>query len=237
MSKELYIILAVFGALNLIAVFFLIFHKLKKDKEIEEISHYGDYAESQVSNYLKKNFPEGVCLNNIYLKTNYGLTQIDHILICKYGLFAIETKSHNGFIDIGQRQWTQKYNDKIVKFHNPVHQNEIHKKALRNIVASDRSFRDLNVNGFVVFTSKNVKFSVRVKEVVNINQLSSSIKSSNAYRTDVMRKYARDMRDPMRGLMTKASIQRLERLILKNSEKSKLKHKRHSSKIRNFRKY
>ncbi|MBE6550838.1 MAG: NERD domain-containing protein [Ruminococcaceae bacterium] len=237
MSRELYVILAVFGGINLIAAVFLLFHKLKKDKEIEKISHYGDYAETQVSNYLKKNFPDGVCLNNIYLKTNNGLTQLDHILICKYGLFAIETKSHNGFIDIGQRQWTQKYNDKIVKFHNPVHQNEIHKKALRNIIATDRSFRDLNVNGFVVFTSKNVRFSEQVREVVSLNQLASFVKSSKAYRQDTMRKYSRDTRDPMRGMMTRSSIQRLERLILKNSEKSKLKHKRHSSKIRNFRKY
>ena len=237
MSEELYIILAVFGGLNLIAAVFLLFHKIKKNKEIEEISHYGDYAENLVFNYLKKNFPEGVCLNNIYLKTNYGLTQIDHILICKYGLFAIETKSHNGFIDIGQRQWTQKYNDKIVKFHNPVHQNEIHKKALRNIIASDRSFRELNVNGFVVFTSKNVRFSSQVKEVIGLNQLAAAVRSSKAYRTDVMRRYARDKNDPMRGMMTRSSIQRLERLIMKNSEKSKLKHKRHSTKIRNFRRY
>ena len=234
MSQELYVILAVFGGLNLAALLFLLFHRIKKEREYERISHYGDFAENLVASYLEKNFPEGVCLNDLYFKTPHGLTQIDHILICKHGLFIIETKSHNGFIEIRERQWTQKYNDKIVKFHNPLHQNEIHIKALRGVMANERSFKDLNINGFVVFTSKNVTFSSEERGVVRLTKLAPAIRRMKPYRFDARRQYNRDKSDPMNGLLTKSAISRLEKLIIKKSEKSKLKHRRQSSKLRNY---
>ena len=47
---------------------------------------------------------------NVTLPTEKGTTQIDHIIVSKYGIFVIETKNMKGWIfgDIHQKTWTQK---------------------------------------------------------------------------------------------------------------------------------
>ena len=61
-----------------------------------------------------------------------GTTQIDHLIVSKYGLFVIETKNMKGWI-FGkgkQKTWTQKIYKQSYKFQNPLHQNYRHVKTL-----------------------------------------------------------------------------------------------------------
>jgi ribosomal protein L37AE/L43A len=70
-----------------------------------------------------------IALRDIVLPTDDGTTtQIDHILVSRYGVFVIETKNYNGWIygDAHQRQWTQVFYRKKFQFQNPVHQNYKH---------------------------------------------------------------------------------------------------------------
>ena len=48
-------------------------------------------------------------MDDVVLKTDRGTTQIDHIVVSKYGLFAIETKNYRGEIygDDNRKEWTQ----------------------------------------------------------------------------------------------------------------------------------
>ena len=63
-------------------------------------------------------------------------TQIDHILISKYGVFVIETKNMKGWIFGGehQKEWTQQIFKQKHKFQNPLHQNYRHLKAIEEIL-------------------------------------------------------------------------------------------------------
>lgn len=63
-------------------------------------------------------------------------TQIDHILVSKYGLFVIETKNMKGWIFGGehQKQWTQQIFKEKNSFQNPLYQNYKHTKALEEIL-------------------------------------------------------------------------------------------------------
>lgn len=63
-------------------------------------------------------------------------TQIDHILVSKYGVFVIETKNMKGWIFGGehQKQWTQQIFKQKNQFQNPLHQNYRHTKALEEIL-------------------------------------------------------------------------------------------------------
>lgn len=63
-------------------------------------------------------------------------TQIDHILVSKYGLFVIETKNIKGWIFGGehQKEWTQQIFKQKNKFQNPLNQNYRHLKALEEIL-------------------------------------------------------------------------------------------------------
>jgi restriction system protein len=73
--------------------------------------------------------------NNVYLPRpdGQGSTQIDHVVLSRYGIFAIETKNLKGWI-FGKeqdRQWTQQLYRKKVTFQNPLRQNFLHVEALR----------------------------------------------------------------------------------------------------------
>jgi hypothetical protein len=57
-----------------------------------------------------------------------GTTQIDHIVLSKYGIFVVETKNYKGWIygDAKSRTWTQVIYRKKTKFQNPFFQNYKH---------------------------------------------------------------------------------------------------------------
>ncbi|MDY0196130.1 MAG: NERD domain-containing protein [Sulfurovaceae bacterium] len=76
-------------------------------------------------------------IKNVTLKLSDGsTTQIDHILVSKYGIFIIETKNMKGWIFGGehQKEWTQQNFKQKYKFQNPIHQNYRHAKALEEIL-------------------------------------------------------------------------------------------------------
>lgn len=61
-----------------------------------------------------------------------GTTQIDHIIVSKYGIFVVETKNMKGWIfgNEKQKQWTQQIFKHKSKFQNPLHQNYKYIKIL-----------------------------------------------------------------------------------------------------------
>lgn len=71
-------------------------------------------------------------LHNVTLNTPDGTTQIDHVFLSPYGIFALETKNMSGWIfgSEKQAQWTQKLYKRTFKFQNPLRQNYKHLKAL-----------------------------------------------------------------------------------------------------------
>jgi len=72
---------------------------------------------------------------NITLPTeDSGTTQIDHVIVSRYGVFVIETKNIKGWIFGGEHQktWTQKIYRHTNKFQNPLHQNYKHTQTLQS---------------------------------------------------------------------------------------------------------
>ena len=58
----------------------------------------GKFGEKRVARKLDWLSKEYITLNDILLPTNYGTTQIDHIVVSPYGIFVIETKNYKGWI-------------------------------------------------------------------------------------------------------------------------------------------
>jgi len=96
--------------------------------------------------FLDKN--EYHLIKNVTLPTfsdeqEHGTTQIDHIIVSKYGIFVVETKNMKGWIfgSANQKQWTQKIFKHTSKFQNPLHQNYKHVKTLESLLSiqSDKS--------------------------------------------------------------------------------------------------
>ncbi len=71
-------------------------------------------------------------LHNVTLTTPDGSTQIDHVIVSRFGIFAIETKNMQGWIFGSERQaeWTQQIFKRSFRFQNPLRQNYKHTRAL-----------------------------------------------------------------------------------------------------------
>jgi restriction system protein len=71
-------------------------------------------------------------IHNVTLPTLDGTTQIDHVIVSRFGIFVLETKNMAGWIFGGenQAQWTQKIYKQTFKFQNPLRQNFKHVKAI-----------------------------------------------------------------------------------------------------------
>ena len=71
----------------------------------------GVVGEWFVNLIIKFNFkePSYFLFKNVLLPTQDGTTQLDHILVSKYGVFVIETKNMKGWIFGSEKQakWTQ----------------------------------------------------------------------------------------------------------------------------------
>lgn len=132
--------------------------------------------------------PEGYySLNDIVFKTNNGTTQIDHIVVSKYGVFTIETKNYSGDIygNDFREEWTQIIVSSYVTknyLYNPVKQSRGHAAHIKRIL--DNSNIRVPVIPIVVFTgSANISNVETKQHVVHVEQLLEVI---NLYRTECL---------------------------------------------------
>jgi Nuclease-related domain len=95
-------------------------------------------GEARLSRALTKRFvaPNYHLLNHVTLRLKNGTTQIDHVLISRFGIFVIETKDYRGWIFAGSddRYWTQVFFRAKFRFRNPIRQNHTHALAIRGLL-------------------------------------------------------------------------------------------------------
>ena len=109
-------------------------------------------GEARLSRELMTRFPppDYHLLNNVTLRLKDGTTQIDHILVSRFGVFVIETKDFGGWIfgNENDRYWTQVFFRAKFRFQNPIRQNYRHVCAVRELL----DFLDSElINSAVVF--------------------------------------------------------------------------------------
>lgn len=75
-------------------------------------------------------------LANITLPTEDDASQIDHIIVSKFGIFVVETKNMKGRISGQERdaEWTQQIYKQAHRFQNPLIQHDRHTKVLEEIL-------------------------------------------------------------------------------------------------------
>ena len=98
----------------------------------------GVFGEFQV-NLASRLFPDRRVyrlIKNVTLPTPGGTTQIDHIIVSKFGVFCVETKNMSGWIfgSEHQKEWTQKIFRQSRRFQNPLRQNYKHVKTLEGLL-------------------------------------------------------------------------------------------------------
>jgi hypothetical protein len=75
-------------------------------------------------------------MNHVTLRMEDGTTQVDHILLSRFGIFVIETKDYGGWIfaNASDKTWTNVRFRQRYTFQNPIHQNFRHVLAVQNLL-------------------------------------------------------------------------------------------------------
>ena len=141
-------------------------------------SFKGAVGESRVSSQLQSTLDphEYQILGNLTLPTKDGTTQIDHVVVSRYGVFVIETKNMKGWIFGGERQarWTQTLRRHKSQFQNPLRQNYKHIKVIQELLGL-KTHQIHNVVAFV--GSAEPKTAMPQNVLWSERQLSDYIKS------------------------------------------------------------
>ena len=102
------------------------------------VSGYQNRGEALLSKAVRANFapPDYHLLNHVTLPLKDGTTQIDHILVSRFGVFVIETKDYKGWIFANPKQatWTQVIFKSKFRFQNPLFQNIRHVRAVQDLL-------------------------------------------------------------------------------------------------------
>jgi restriction system protein len=138
-------------------------------------------GEAAVRRTLSLHFPSPAyhLLNDVTLPTDDGTTQVDHVLVSRYGVFVLETKHYKGWIfgNPGASQWTQVLYKKHYKFQNPIHQNLKHVIVVRKLL--DFLPPDC-IHSIVVFTGEAIFKTEQPQGVLTLDQLQAHLETFNS---------------------------------------------------------
>lgn len=99
---------------------------------------YQNRSEARLSRVVQTTFgpPDYHLMNHVTLRMKDGTTQVDHILVSRFGVFVIETKNYKGWIfaNAKQQNWTQVLFHYRFKFQNPLFQNDRHVRAVQGFL-------------------------------------------------------------------------------------------------------
>ena len=176
----------------------------------------GVFGEFLVNRLLSK-LPESdyTLIKDVTLPTNDGTTQVDHIVVSRYGIFVVETKNMKGWIfgSARQKQWTQKIYRHSSKFQNPLHQNYKHIKALETLLGCSEE----HLHSVIVFIGDS---TFKTEMLPNITYARGSIRYIQQFNDVVFsdNDYAR---------LTES----INRLKLKRGVITDLKHRKHVKEV------
>lgn len=130
-------------------------------------------SEREVSNILSRelSYKDYYLFNNIILphKSNIS-TQVDHIVVSKFGIFVLETKDYKGWIFGNEKdeKWTQSLpGGNKFYFQNPIHQNFAHTMAIKELLP----FATDSIISIVVFSNRSEFKTESIRNVVYTDQL------------------------------------------------------------------
>jgi Nuclease-related domain len=153
-------------------------------------AHYRSYqneGEALVLNAVRRYFPSSdfYLFNHVTLPLRDGTTQIDHILVSRFGVFVIETKHYSGWIFANPKQtrWTQVLYRRKSYFQNPIFQNLLHVKTVQGLLDF---LPPESIQSAVVFTG-NAEFKTTVPEgvyeladfIVHVKESTAEVMSQN----------------------------------------------------------
>lgn len=128
-----------------------------------QASVIGDVGERRVEEVLSSEAPilGYQLLNNILLVDDQTTSQLDHVLVDRFGVVVVETKNYGALIrgKSGDKFWTACYKGRRREhFLNPLRQNDRHREMLHRVLgAYGRNLPPRYVHNLVVFAGGNIE--------------------------------------------------------------------------------
>ena len=176
------------------------------------IGWFGEYWTKQELNRLPKD--KYVILNDIMIMTGDYTSQIDHIVVSKYGLFVIETKQYNGYITGNKydKKWVR-HGKKKTYYTNPIKQNYGHVKSICKLLNLDetkvfnivcvpsKAILKIQDDGEVVRydTIYNKIISYNTEIINNIDEIVNNINKNKITDRRVRRKHIKNIEEKNKG--------------------------------------
>ncbi len=128
---------------------------------------------TQLNMWLWLNDKIYIRYHDVIFPSSNGSSQIDHILISRFGVFIVETKNKTGWIFGAEKQenWTQVVWGKKYQFQNPLKQVYRQKKVLSQFLGIDERYVHT-----VVYFSGDAKFKTAMPDNVLRSGLASYVK-------------------------------------------------------------
>ncbi|AZQ66820.1 nuclease [Silicimonas algicola] len=144
---------------------------------VESPGFKGAVGENRVNAGLRRHLSEEYQIfADLTLPSRGGTTQIDHVVVSRFGVFVIETKNMKGWIfgSADQASWTQIIHGHKTRFQNPLRQNYKHVKAVEEVLGIDGR----RVHNLVIFAgSAEPRTSMPLDVSWNVQELVGSILS------------------------------------------------------------
>lgn len=189
----------------------------------------GKRGEMRVFSILSQLPDEYTILNDLVFRTDKGTTQIDHVVVSKYGVFTIETKNYRGEIygDDKRQEWTQlivtevTYAKKWWKtytyvtknhFYNPVKQSLGHAFRIKELLTE---FPYVKIVPIVVFTGDAMLGNVESKHHVIYEE--NLLEVINEYKTTYL---------------TDNDVQRVVSILIGNNVRETVNNRQHVKNLR-----
>ena len=104
----------------------MIYKKVDEKENLTKIEKFGYEAEQQLAFYLNRSFKDNDSIhviNDLRLKMDDEVAQIDHLIIHKYGFIIVESKSSTSTICINEYgEWSRQYNTYETGIPSPINQ-------------------------------------------------------------------------------------------------------------------
>lgn len=133
----------------LAAILLSILYVFKKSKKYRGV--VGERKIARLLNQFAKRHG-GRVIHDAYFPLYDQTTQIDHILIGKFGVLVVETKNLKGKLygSPSEREWSHYVGGKKHALYNPLMQNKTHLDNIRHIFVKEKIYR-VPIEGLVVF--------------------------------------------------------------------------------------
>lgn len=167
--KDFFIMILIIGFSVLGILVFILIWNLPVNKGKRGEKRVGKILEQLAEKY------NGYVINDIIIPNgNGGTSQIDHILLSRFGIVVVETKNYSGRLygNASQQYWTQvlAYGNTKNKLYNPLLQNKTHIYNLKQIVGNKIDFYSC-----IVILRANLDYLEITDEIFTLRELKDSL--------------------------------------------------------------